>query len=530
MSASAEFVALCQSQIGVLTQGLGASLAVVYLTEELTDTLDTRLTPIAAYPEAAVWQADQTLALLSRHSVLSPQPLLTAETQSSQFTVAPPALPGQIATPEIAMENSEPDSDPETALLSEQQLVLPLVYEGVMMGLLVTARLDRPWLEREKMQLECIARTLAIACVLDQRGQWLDHDLHQQRLLRAQQHDVFDNLLHQFRNPLTALRTFGKLLMRRLLPGDANQEVAVGIVRESDRLQELLKQFDVAVDLGSEEFLPQSAQSARHGVSWETELETDLRSYLTQMQQMQQQRAPSPPPGSAMRRLEALPEANRDRLPSTYPDVNPSARLLPGNYVWATIQGQLEPCPMMSILKPLLISTEAIAQDRHLQLHIHLPDLPPVWMNVAALREVISNLLDNALKYTPAGGQVAVFLERPSQTAHSNMQPQRQAIVIADTGPGIPAADFGHLFERRYRGVQASSGIPGSGLGLAIAKELITQMQGEIQVISPIGSVDNPFRQKIAQIFQQPSEQESPDQPALEFPGTTVIVWLLENE
>lgn len=525
MSASAEFVALCQAQIGVLTQGLGASLAVVYLTEELTDAHDARLTPIAAYPEAAVWQADQTLALLTRHRVVTSQPLLAGEAPP-QITITPAALPSQIATPGMTnRQDAQPDANPEETLLSEQQLVLPLVYEGMMMGLLVTARLDRPWLEREKMQLEQISHTLAIACVLDQRGQWLDHDLHQQRLLRAQQHDVFDNLLHQFRNPLTALRTFGKLLMKRLLPGDANQGVAVGIVRESDRLQDLLKQFDAAVDLGSEEFLPYSAQATRHGVSWEAELETDLRSYLTQMQQ----RSPATPSGSEMRQLEALPEADRDRLPDPL-EVTSSPRLLPSHTVLATIQGQLELCQITTILQPLLISTEAIAQDRNLHLHTDLPNLPPVWMQVAALREVISNLLDNALKYTPANGQVVVFLERPVQT-QSDAQPQRQAIIIADTGPGIPVADLEHLFERHYRGVQASSGIPGSGLGLAIAKELVTQMRGEIQVISPIQpTASNPFRQKIVQMLQQSSGQGASEPSTPTASGTAVIVWLLERE
>jgi signal transduction histidine kinase len=59
------------------------------------------------------------------------------------------------------------------------------------------------------------------------------------------------------------------------------------------------------------------------------------------------------------------------------------------------------------------------------------------------------------------------------------------AILISDTGPGIPLQDLEHLFERHYRGVQASTAIPGSGLGLAIAKDLIEQMQGEIEVFSP---------------------------------------------
>ncbi|MFO5527217.1 MAG: sensor histidine kinase, partial [Cuspidothrix sp.] len=80
-----------------------------------------------------------------------------------------------------------------------------------------------------------------------------------------------------------------------------------------------------------------------------------------------------------------------------------------------------------------------------------------------------------------------------------------QGIAISDTGPGIPLEDLAHLGERHYRGVQAKTEIPGTGLGLAIAKQLIAEMQGDIEVFSPaIKSVSTiPHR-----------------------PGTTFIIWL----
>ena len=67
------------------------------------------------------------------------------------------------------------------------------------------------------------------------------------QMIQEKQQDLLDSLLHQFRNPLTALRTFGKLLMKRLQPGDKNREVATSIVRESERLQELLQKFCISV-------------------------------------------------------------------------------------------------------------------------------------------------------------------------------------------------------------------------------------------------------------------------------------------
>ncbi|MHC5832735.1 MAG: sensor histidine kinase, partial [Nostoc sp.] len=94
--------------------------------------------------------------------------------------------------------------------------------------------------------------------------------------------------------------------------------------------------------------------------------------------------------------------------------------------------------------------------------------------NVKALREVLNNIIDNALKYTPTGGKI--LIQAGPEKANF------QGIVISDNGPGIPPQDFEHLGERHYRGVQAQTEIPGTGLGLAIAKQLIEQMQGEIEV------------------------------------------------
>jgi len=86
----------------------------------------------------------------------------------------------------------------------------------------------------------------------------------------------------------------------------------------------------------------------------------------------------------------------------------------------------------------------------------------------------VSNLLDNALKYTPSGEDL-----HPGGLEQGHLQ----GIAISNTGPGIPPEDLEHIFERHYRGVQSSSEIPGTGLGIAI--DLIEQMQGEIQVFSP---------------------------------------------
>jgi signal transduction histidine kinase len=484
MPASSEFVALCQSQVALLTQGLGAALSIVYITEELTEATDAKLVPVVAYPEAAAgWGEDQIFALLSRGRgrEFSHRPLLPAQSGAKGSQAALPALPDYA-------EELESDVHPlqaaERALLRQQQVVLPLMHGEVVMGLLVTARADRAWTEAEQVQIEQIAETLAIACLLDQRSQWLAQDLHQQRLLREQKHDLFDNLLHQFRNPLTALRTFGKLLAKRLKPEDNNRSVAEGIVRESDRLQDLLQQFDAAIDLDKEN-LPSLPEATP----------------VVEPEQLELDTAPK------------LADA------SSSPAHTAAPLLLPGAGLFVDTAIQLEPHAITEILEPLLDSAVAIAQDRQLTLQINLPaNLPPVRVDVRALREVLSNLLDNALKYTPARGQICVSAQSQLSAERKN----QQAIAIVDTGPGIPPQDLEHLFERRYRGVQAATNIPGTGLGLAIARDLVQQMQGEIQVFSPAQSSGILNRLLLPATQTTPSAQDS-------LPGTAIIVWLPEH-
>jgi signal transduction histidine kinase len=95
---------------------------------------------------------------------------------------------------------------------------------------------------------------------------------------------------------------------------------------------------------------------------------------------------------------------------------------------------------------------------------------------------VIRNLLDNAIKYTPAGGSINVS----SSWASNNGQTAAQ-IRVSDTGIGIPLEHQAHVFERFYR-VDPSHTIPGTGLGLSIIKEIVTLYGGNVHLESMPGS------------------------------------------
>ncbi len=428
--ANTEFVALCQAQLALVTQGLGASLGVIYLTQPTAEEGEPPLVPVASYPESGIdWAQLLATALHFEQNLSSDKPQLLASPSSEQGWQTRQAEPLSQQYPSLAEESpSASQSCNLHPTVAQQQVVLPLLHQETVLGLLVVGREDRPWDRWEQTQLKQVARTLTLGCVLDQRYQWLSREQQQQQQIKAQQYDRLDNLLHQLRNSLTALQTFGKLLLRRLLPGDANQDVASSLLRETDRLRQLSQQIEGVLSTERQATL----------------LETSL-------------------PPAAIAPL-ALPAAE------TPPDF--TAGLLAGTPL------PLQPCAISTVLTPLLASQGAIAQAKHRFLYQQIPaDLPLVQANAQALHEVLNNLLENALKYTPAGGAVLVTV--------TVQPPDWLEIWISDTGPGIPSEDLPHIFERYYRGVQSASTIPGTGLGLAIAWDLVNQMQGEIQLLSP---------------------------------------------
>lgn len=122
------------------------------------------------------------------------------------------------------------------------------------------------------------------------------------------------------------------------------------------------------------------------------------------------------------------------------------------------------------------------AQQRGLSLHVVAPpDLPRVFGDGDRLAQVFTNLLDNAIAHTPAGGTI---------TLAASARADGVAITVQDTGEGIPAEDLPRIFERFYQVDKSreSSQRSGVGLGLAIAKEIVEAHGGTVQVASKFGS------------------------------------------
>jgi two-component system sensor histidine kinase TctE len=121
--------------------------------------------------------------------------------------------------------------------------------------------------------------------------------------------------------------------------------------------------------------------------------------------------------------------------------------------------------------------------NERIDLGFEEPDAP---VRIAAkpllLREALSNLVDNALRYTPAGGSVTVRVRSDAGQA---------ILEVEDTGPGIAPAERAHVFERFYRIL--GTNIPGSGLGLAIVREVAQQHGAEVDIFNNPRSFNNKF-------------------------------------
>lgn len=158
--------------------------------------------------------------------------------------------------------------------------------------------------------------------------------------------------------------------------------------------------------------------------------------------------------------------------------------------------GRLEPEKGLYYLPEIIAKTvDRLTRSNTLKTHpvktTYADDLPLVPLDYLEIEQVVTNLVENAAKYSPAGKPITIEVSQASiltkQVKAGEAAEYAPGVVveIADEGPGIPEAELGHIFEKFYR-VNSSkpgklaSAIPGSGLGLAICKGIIEAHSGQI--------------------------------------------------
>ena len=164
-----------------------------------------------------------------------------------------------------------------------------------------------------------------------------------------------------------------------------------------------------------------------------------------------------------------------DRLQTLIEDLLDLSRLDQG-----ALAVDLQPIDLAATLRPLIDDRLPLARERGLTLDYRWArDLPPIRSDATLIAQVASNLIANAINYTPDGGSICV----DARLDHDGV-----VFSVSDSGPGISDRDLPYLFERFYRGEAArQSQVSGTGLGLAICKEIVERLNGRLTVESQIG-------------------------------------------
>jgi len=138
-----------------------------------------------------------------------------------------------------------------------------------------------------------------------------------------------------------------------------------------------------------------------------------------------------------------------------------------------------EPVSLAAVVRHVIETCRQTWEAKRHTLQVRLPDdLPPVLGNPLRLHQVVSNLLDNAIKYTPEDGQIRVLLEPEGDF---------QILRVADTGIGVAQKDLPYIFDKFYRSDEAIEKFSGTGLGLSIVKGIVERHDGRIWVDSQVG-------------------------------------------
>ncbi|GJD07769.1 Adaptive-response sensory-kinase SasA [Galdieria sulphuraria] len=317
---SSEFCSLCEAQFRILEDSLGIDNFVLFFRKEneLSGTLE--FIPVCSFPGvSSVWVVEEDQGSL---------PFILRQ---------PPPLPGGME-PSYLLPSYPFVSFREGIIyhLEEGYITIPIHYDRIVVGLLLIGKKGKHiWTREEELQILQSAKTVAIACTLNLR--WQMSSTTTVQLSKIQK--LFSNLLHQAQSPLMAIKTFAKLLLKRLPSEDINKELVQNILFQADRLQELL---------------------------------SPLQQYERKI-------------------VESYKESREAENLSSQKSIS------------------LHLCWLKDVIQPVLSSVRCFAREKGIRFSSKIErDMPPCLVDERMLREVVLNICENAIKFTPTGGVIRV--------------------------------------------------------------------------------------------------------------------------
>ncbi len=389
-------------------------------------------------------------------------------------------------------------------------LSVPLFAGSQTVGVLLVSPAVRPipgsnsvWTSHDREQVSRAAQSLSIALSMDAEKSVL-------QMKNKEVQKALSDSLHQVKNPLQALRTFGKLLQQRIAESESGGqtsgpqllELVDLLMVQSDRLIDRLKPVDGIVDTmaGEPLLLPFASTPSPSGalVPFKIPLVTDQKDEVIEIDKSVLEFGTSRARRNGFGRASTISYAEDDRdgnalfFPLTYPSSSNNEMIAEGRDSVETLtfktRIELEMAFIDDVLEPVLSSFSVLATENSIDFHVDSSDdLPGTLVAPDALQEAVTNLLDNAFKYVLIPKKDADEKMNPSPKVRVRLLSNRDAfkqgvtILIEDNGPGIPEEERDSIFDRGVRG-QVTKRIEGSGIGLSIARTLIQQMGGTLEV------------------------------------------------
>jgi signal transduction histidine kinase len=184
-------------------------------------------------------------------------------------------------------------------------------------------------------------------------------------------------------------------------------------------------------------------------------------------------------PADMQRQFLGVIEKNAERLHGIVDDLLDLSRLESGGW-----RPELRPLRALTVADDVWTGCQRRAADKHIEFRREGEDATVV-ADPGGLRQVLSNLFDNALRHTPDGGRITVRVRGGGTASDAG---KLVAIDVQDTGSGIPRDSLPRIFERFYRVDPARSRAEGgTGLGLSIVKHLVESMGGDVTAESELG-------------------------------------------